>query len=272
MSTTLDLSRIRFSEANAIAACEKKWSLEYREGVVYDPSPAMGLGTIMHRLCEQWWETSAWRTFYDTMHATEPYLTDDDRWETAHWLMNRYVEHYTPMWSQVKVRKHELELSAQFGDVTVVGHLDGIYEWEDKLWLIERKTMSNFEPRMSQLWVDPQLSLYYWLAQENGLDVYGIWYDAIKTYRWKTGKHPASDSFEQAFIDRTEHQVNVALTQLNSIIDRRLDLVDGGAVATYNIGPLCNGCVFRGPCFDSLGFPELRLVNREDSDASRAAS
>src|SRR5882672_354163 len=79
----LGQNAISYSEMSTLAACEWKWKALYdgpkKEG---DSSPAMELGSEMHRLLGLWWGHSAleWRG-----NTENP---------TADWLMDRYDEHY----------------------------------------------------------------------------------------------------------------------------------------------------------------------------------
>jgi hypothetical protein len=130
---------------------------------------------------------------------------------------------------------------------------------EGRLWVVERKTMSDWS-RLEFVPSDPQVTLYWLAAVERGLDVYGIEYDAIRTYRWQQ-ERPPEDSVRRLYLDRTPEQAAQALTWLWRIMHRRddLDAWMQAPAAARGRGPIrnvhafvCRTCPYRVPCLEGM--------------------
>jgi hypothetical protein len=224
-----------------------------------------------------------------------------DPYSKAVWLMDRYSRYYAD--NDYTVIGAEMEISSRIPgtSILVVSHVDHLVKTgDDNLWLVERKTMSDWS-RLDLIDVDPQLTLYYWNLRMNGYDVYGIMFDAIRTYRWKPEKpsqkdviaaaenegmewpttkartewareqvlwhpgieRPLSESFSQLWLDRTDEQVESALKWARAIEDRRQALKVTPADAIRNIGPLCKACFYRDDCFEQFAFPHTEFEVEE---------
>lgn len=252
---------ISFSELSTLAHCEQKWWYRYEEELEGgDQSNALYLGKLVGILTAQlraglsWQLSSAW----------------DDEWPeeviyTAQWLMERYEAHYgDPLTEGALVASRvvatELELTATLpSGLQVYGFVDQLIEdHEHKLWLVERKTMKDWG-RLDYISADPQLTIYAWLVRENGWNVTGIAYDAIKTYRWKRDEHPAADSFQWLWLDRSEDQIQAALSEIGAAAHRRQNLAKG-AWPLHNVGPLCRTCFYRERCWEEMAFPPFQVI------------
>lgn len=255
---------VSFSELNTLSQCEAMWFYAW-EAQQPDPSGAAAyLGSIMHALCRAFWEGREWRIEFTEMYGTQFFdavpITMPEPWITAEWLMTRYEAHYNENARTAVKVQHEVALSAKLPNGTkVTSHLDGLYEIGGETWILERKTMGDWS-RLDLLAVDPQLTLYYWLCQENGIDVAGIAFDAIRTYRWKRDEHPPADSFEWVWLDRTQAHVDAALKQAVSGVQRRAALRRPGAVPIRSLGKHCGWCSFRDECWGDLAFPQPEIT------------
>lgn len=269
---------VSFSELNTFATCEERWYQNYVQRRQGEPTNPMRFGTVMHWLVNEWWETGkvpfAWRAG----EAEEVTLPEHGKlsYDDADWLMDRYVEHYTPMRESelhVDPEHHgETSLGATLfvpgvGEVELWGTPDGFLRAPTtrRRFLVERKTMADWR-RMEMIDVTPQETLYVWLARENGIQVDGVLFDAIKNYRWTRDKHPANDSFQHAFLYRDEEQIAGALRWATSIIQRRYDLYPAAHVGRITpivkMQPIknlsmqtCGGCTYQDTCWESLSFP-----------------
>lgn len=263
-------NRISFSEATCLAKCEYLWDLQYRNHTDRQPSQKMMLGTLFGIGAATFWLGESWReAVQEATHdeELEPILTDDTYFDAV-WLLERYERHYARMRPQVKVVGTELELEARvpYTAIKVMGHLDELWEIDGELWLVERKTYGSRD-RLDLVTVEPQESLYAWLARQCGYDIRGVIFDGAYTYRWKRDDRADSESFDMIWMDRTPAQCDAALDWLRATISRRTAL-RRGAKPMRNIGPLCKGCAGKERCFEALAFPqELQIVSPSDQAA-----
>lgn len=238
-----------YTELSTLARCEQAWYLKYVERLPDPGNAKTALGSWMHEATTAFWEGQHW-------YAATPEDVDAD---TAHWLMNRYVEHYAAARRQVRVEATELEVEASLAPgLHVRARIDQLWRIGDKLWLREFKTMGDWG-RLDALTVDPQLTLYYGIVKQHYPELWGIMFDAAKTYRWKRDQHPTSDSFQMIALDRTDEQVQIAVRSAISATERMQDLRQG----TYpvpNVGRDCSWCPFKLECWDRLAFPQLEIV------------
>lgn len=255
MTTSLAERTTSFSELSALAQCEAKWLYRYSTKLPDRPGAPLLLGSLLGWGCREMWETGdrwddvaldeeAWR-----LNGESPVDWSDEPWATARWLLTRYWLRYGDEFPEGEVTS-ELHLTATLpSGLQLQGYFDHLI---DGHVLVERKSMKDWG-RLNNLIIDPQVSLYFWLARENGYAIDSVLYDAIKTYRWKRDEHPPADSFQQVWLDRTEFQIERAIEWAESILARRSVIVDG-AYPIRNLGPLCNGCPFQDRCHDDLAF------------------
>lgn len=179
------------------------WHLHYVEGIRGEQSDAMLLGSICHSLANAFWRPSDgspgdWRSELAAMVCEEdadPNLIDvatieAEPYATAHWLMERYERHYAPMLGTVRVLSEEYDARAAIPGTRNKHQaiIDNVWEIAGKLWMVERKTFGR-QGKSSQVDVDPQLTNNLWVARDAlGLDIQGIIWDGIYTYRWKAEK------------------------------------------------------------------------------------
>lgn len=194
-----------YSELSTLADCEQKWVFRYGgEKIPTPPSTAMARGTLLHAGINGFWDTADWHlgleqgleelsTEWDpALWMTEDLLPD------VEWLLDRYAEVYYEMARAARVEHVEKELIAAVphADLRIKGFVDRFVIINGQRWLVETKTMRDWG-RLDLVTVDPQLTLYFWLAEQNDLKPYGILFDAIRTYRWKTEKPTQKALIEQ---------------------------------------------------------------------------
>lgn len=241
-----------YSELSALAQCEWKWHWLYGLGNDGPSTQPMVLGTIMHRAIADWHGYRPWDvSLADAFAGVENDVSQETR-DTAVWLMQRYDEHYYDSLSHITVKDHEIELRSWVwpDKAYLLGYLDGLYEIDGKTYIVERKTYKT-RRRLDLLGVDPQLQLYVWLARQNGLDVDGVMWDGICTYRWKGETEPAR-SFDRLILHPTQEQLDAALAWAVAGLRRR-KLLRGNANPIRNIGPSCLGCPAREDCYAGMG-------------------
>ena len=289
-----------YTELSTLASCEKKWEYRYTGPKVdTPPSPAMVKGTLLHGGTNSFWREGTYIVGLEeawgevaTQYDPSPYF---EAYADAEWLLERYSRVYGDLTRNAEVESVEKELTARLpcGE-KLKGYVDRFIIINGQRWLVETKSMADWS-RLDLMTVDPQLTLYYWLAQENGLEPYGILFDAIRTYRWKPEKptqaqvletapehilalkkteqrewaraavelhpgveRPDGESFQQLWIDRTPEQVETALGWAGAVLGRR-DALTSYARPIRNIGPFCKGCAFKDQCFDEFAFPEQTI-------------
>lgn len=243
-----------YSELSTLARCEQQWYFKYVERLPDPGNAKTALGQWMHDATAAFWKGESW----DAPDRDEVWADD------ATWLMDRYVKHYAHARMRVRVEATELELQARLApDAPLLrARVDQLWRIGDKLWLREFKTMSDWS-RIDALTVDPQLTLYYGIVKWSYPELWGIMFDAAKTYHWKRVNHPTSDSFQMIQLDRTDEQVRIAMQAAISSVDRMGTLACGDATPIPNVGRDCSWCMYRLECWDRLAFaqPEIEVVD-----------
>jgi hypothetical protein len=238
---------ISYSEAATLAGCEQKWAFSYvGEREESSKSAAMALGTEMHGAIQSWWPTGE-------------YVVESEK---AAWLMARYVEHYSAdqMYGMTELLEAEKPFAVPLGE-PFAGHLFGFFDGliqvqgivpHEGLWLHEIKTMAQWT-RLKQLPVDLQVSLYIWAARQSGFPVRGVMFDAIRTQQWVRGpERPTTESFERVWVQRTDDELDAAVSQMYSALALRDQLRgddDGARAPLKNIGQNCDWCFHVSKCF-----------------------
>lgn len=258
------------TEMSKLSHCEMAWHLSYNEGIKGEDKTYFQLGRLIDRGCTEINYRRSWQQW-----LAQLLMGEDAEWaqtpdgshvvDTATWLLERYEAFYTPTMDHT-VLHDQLDITAPIPG-TDYEHRAIIDEvWQDtsgNLWMVERKTYGRRD-RLDLVHVDPQLTLNYWAMRANGYDVMGIVFDGIYTYRWKTGKHLLSESFDRLFLDRHMEHVEAALDTVRATLARR-DALRSGAVPLRNIGPLCRNCQQRTECFERLAFPQQYILD-DDAD------
>jgi hypothetical protein len=254
------LTEASYSELSLLAHCEHKWKAVYVDGLEHETSEKMKLGTILGVCASAYWADGHWGQAFDDLRAGEDSVAEAT-WDAAKFLMSRYDQHYA-LEDRPKVVQSEVELKGDFMGTTLVGHVDQLWETPSgKRWLVERKTTGRLKQAEAFQMVSPQVSLYHWLAEENGLEIYGVVTDLIYTYVWKRDahKHPTSDTCKMIFQDRTDAQVSGALSWARRLVDRKKHLLRMPANTVRNLGYHCDGCIAQEDCWEDLSFPSVRV-------------
>lgn len=229
---------LSYSELSTLAHCEKKWDLTYgaTERENYEPSDAMKLGTEMHRLLGEWWITPK-----DGVSFTE--------YDTAGYLIQRYDEHYGPDRGDYTMIATEIPFAVRWRGSWLFGFFDGLLRdvTTGEYWLVEFKTMSDWS-RLNQLPQDKQISFYLLAASLMGLNVQGVMFDAIKTYKWVKDR-PAAESFERHWVRRTPEQLQEFQAELYSSVGRRDELSLNLEYPIRNVGKACDWCSVMPECY-----------------------
>lgn len=239
----LGQNSISYSEIATLSHCEQKWDLIYNtpDREKYASSAAMELGSEMHRLLGIWWGHGAplgWNK------------TEDP---TAEWLMDRYDQYYMEQGAPLHMEQLEVPFAVKYLNKWVFGWWDGLVRDHEtgELWIAEFKTMGNWS-RLNQIPKDKQITLYIWAARRAGLDVKGVMFDAIRTYRW-TGKnadsHEPAESFQRLWVERTDEDLILFEQELESVLNRRSELRFGSETPILNIGQSCDWCAVMPQCY-----------------------
>lgn len=257
---------IDFSSLSNLASCQWRWYARYVLGLEDRPGPAALLGTLMGELANTWWEGNPWeplmvqrleewRLEYPEADAYQP------AWmEKAHWLMERYVALYGEERDSgsVKVLASELffnlRLPGRYG--WLVGAIDQVWEIDGKVFIVERKTMSDWS-KIERHAISHQTTFYYWAAQQLGYEPWGILLDCIRTYQWKRDEHPPSDSFERRWLDRGDEHLRNAIAEAGRGLTLAKALINGQMEPIRNLNDHCSYCSYRNECLDNLGFGDL---------------
>lgn len=203
-------ARTSYTELSTLAECEQKWHYKYGgpEYVRTAPSEAMLKGTLAHIGATAFWRGGTWMHAISAYAADSENLVDPDVFDAVigdvEWLMGRYARHYGPLSHNVEVIAVEMKLGAKVPGTkfSIYGYVDELWKVNGKLWLVERKTMKDWS-RLDLVPVSPQETLYYWLAEQNGLEPYGLVFDALRTYRWALEKPTQGALIEAQTINDT---------------------------------------------------------------------
>lgn len=204
-------SMVSHTELSALAQCEMRWHLRYREGIKGDDSAALVLGRLLDRSAAAFWRDGDWASEMRLAVAEEgggdPDKVDLDRLDSiegmevpakAVWLMTRYGMQYGDEQASGAVASigQQVDLKAKIGANTYQAIIDEIWDVDGELWMVERKSYSRRD-RVAMVDVDPQLTNNLWVARVNGYDCVGIVFDGIYTYRWKREKPTQAQMMEE---------------------------------------------------------------------------
>lgn len=254
---------IDFSSLSNLAGCQWRWYARYVRDLPQKPSTALQLGTLMHELCGLWWQGTDWEPhLMSVVRAWQAENPDaefvPEYMDRAAWLMNRYVENYSHERDSVKVIATELyfkvRLPNRYG--YLVGQIDNLWEIDGHLWLVERKTGSDFN-KLDLHERSHQTTFYYWAAQQLGYEPWGIMLDFIRTYRWKRDEHPPADSFERRWLDRNTEHLNNAILEAGKGLTLAKALINGTMLPLRNFDQHCQWCDVSNQCVAELGFSDL---------------
>jgi PD-(D/E)XK nuclease superfamily protein len=271
VSGTLRSPTIDFSSLNTLTSCPKRWHYRYVQGLPEDASAALTFGSLMHELWGEFWRGSLWQA---TLKAEVQAWQDanpeaefvPEYFDKAFWLMSRYETVYGPERRDIKVIGVEVpfrvRLPGRYG--WLVGRIDGLFEIDHRLWVAEFKTMADWTKLDTYTW-DPQVSLYYWAAQQMGYEPFGILVDAARTYRWK-GERPAEESFDRRWVDRNPEHLVAAIEEAKTGLTMAKLFIAGTVKPYRNVTRDCAWCPYRNPCVAELCFDDLVIPNEFEFD------
>lgn len=222
-----------------------------------DKSPALVLGTEVHELLQARFLGQDWRALLpERARLLVPAWDDEwdlpERVDTARWLLERHEIVYPTLPRTQGVEQH-FEFQVPDGPV-VQGYMDGLVLVDGRWWLLEIKTMGDWK-RLDWLQWDRQLGTYLWAADQLGLDLAGVMYEAILTTRWKTAPdkpkgHPVTDSFQRLMLPRARFDglVKATLQDYRQAWDRYQYVQGVPTLARRNAGENCKYCRVREAC------------------------
>lgn len=269
---------ISHSGAWLLGQCERAYAFRYRDHFDTEPSKAMAKGLFIHRLLAAWWSGKPWqREAQAQVQEWRDAHPRVDEWtgEVGHepepewmadmcWLMERYAAHYVNDRQLYEVafveEEFKVKLPGRYG--WLVGRLDmGLVDQDGRLWIVDWKSMADWDSLEAYVWA-PQFSLYWHIAEQMGMEPWGVLLDALRTYRWKNPR-PLQDSFRRRWLDRSPEQVAKAVDEVTASMVRGRDILRG-AYPIRNVDRHCGWCPYREPCREELAFPTMSLEIEED--------
>lgn len=182
---------ISYSELDTLTTCEERWNRRFPEGDDAGSAIQLQRGTALHEISGTFWETGEVRTAAEVARTEELdiVLADDEELDRINWLGQRYAAFYSSWREDVKVVGTELEVEFDFPYFPIRFHctIDQVWELHGDIVVREAKSMADWR-RLELVEVTPQEGLYFYAAQQAGLEPSRIFFDAIKTYRWKPTK------------------------------------------------------------------------------------
>lgn len=286
------------TELSTLSQCEMRHHFKYVEKLEFPASIQMELGSLVGRLTNVFWHGQDWRSALATEIVEEGADIDlvklgeveEQPYADAYWLLKRYERHYEHMLKDVRVIADEYDARASIPGTRQKHQaiVDNLWEIKGKLWMVERKTYGRTDS-LDMVDVNPQLTNNLWVARTAlGVDIEGIIFDGIYTYRWKAQKptqkdlieeaaaagvkmtrdearaaveaHPGvdradSESFTMLYLDRTEKHIAAAQIEIRAQLKRR-DALRRGADPMRNLTTWCNNCPAKSTCFERLAFPQ----------------
>ena len=163
--------------------CRARYYWEYIAGFSPPSSAGQRKGSVGHASLAEWYKTGdedkAIQVASDKLFEYEQKESADlsEEWYLIAEVLKRYFE-----WSRnndrFKVLEVEQKYVFQIGDSKVVSIIDGIVEDVGGIWLLEHKFLSRVN--LSNIDLDPQLSMYFLAAKKMGYKVAGALYNVIR--------------------------------------------------------------------------------------------
>lgn len=195
---------VRGSEVSDYMRCRKRWSWRWVEGLSPKrPNNKLFFGTAFHEFLEDYHKGFAHQIaiesmrdlFAETDTSGMPPDEVDALWDMADQIARRYVHQWWPSDLSHKPIATELKFAIPLADeLYYEGMIDYIYEKDDKLWLMDHKTVKSMSQYEDNSVMDRQISRYWWawneLADGNGLvELYAgdgtpFWHPVKETVYW----------------------------------------------------------------------------------------
>lgn len=267
------------SQIDKYLACEQAYAYGYRDQWEAPfKSRAMVLGTIIHKLLDDWW--IGLDTFIDFDEVLD-YVIKNEETATledcksiaqhAQWLMQRYNKMYEGHREKVEVisvEEHYTFPLPKFGERTYALNtkIDKVMHSPDYggLVFMDHKTTGKKTKHEATADIDPQMSIYFLALQHKGLDIVIALLDMIFTYQNTKNKKPVEwdavrveDSFARYPVDRNEAMLDQAAQEAYWACDRMWHLRQGHFRPLKRLSLECTWCDFRAPCYESLQGDQL---------------
>ncbi len=263
-----------WSEIDTYRQCAFKHHARYKlDRQSTRPSRALTIGKMWHKLLE---------LLYQTGDPAEP-LAELKIWkaeEKEHtdllvWMLEGYFSQYgvgDPFWV-ANVEAVELEFllplpDIGWGELDFKGSIDLLVWIDGRLWVVDHKTGGD-KPRLKELELADQWTLYTWAARELGYEVFGSIHSYTKTRRLKR-EQPLDERFERFPIHRTDQECARVLREAT---------IQAWAAKSDNGAPRSPGdhcfyrCDFIDVCIASRRFNDdmaLHILNHEFVERERS--
>jgi hypothetical protein len=210
---------VSFSELDAIRQCDHKAELAYRQR--WSPlvvGQALNRGRIWHLIMAWHYATiKADTTVHERARGVSRLLdeAEEEDAELMAWMYNGYVERYgsDPDWEILEIEDQSLlrlpDRSGRASRFYLRMRIDLLVRTKTiprKIWLVDHKTGKDL-PHSKALDLDDQFGLYTWGKRQQGVDVFGSIFNAVRTYRHKTGDRPLEERFARPRLYRAEPEL-----------------------------------------------------------------
>lgn len=166
--------KLSASALDTFQTCPKLYEYKYVNRIRTPESEAQLVGLAFHKFMETWDPES------------NSYVCDLTNEPTAV-ALGCYMG-YASRWSQTPIKRWETEKKFEltFREHTVTGRIDGIWEIDGKLCVVEHKTTSMNLGTFAHMRVfDRQTVLYPLAAKAFGYDVDAVLLDMVQVPRWR---------------------------------------------------------------------------------------
>lgn len=263
------MKQVSASAISSFMSCQREYAFKYVDRVEPSHKPHyLYRGTAIHECIQAFWARQSYIPALEKFRAEAEARLPDFEYEDfenkefpfVSNLVRRYVEHYKEPPAGVTVIATEFELSAKLGkDTRLIGYVDLLVSWLDKLWAVEIKTSKSLPRRMGYLEVDPQETCYVWALRKHGIDVAGVLFDGINTYEYaKPDLVPAEKLFIRQNVFRTDEQL-AEFERESLLLVKQMERMKREKSWVRNLGNHCGTCAFQKPCWaEWSGMPEQR--------------
>jgi hypothetical protein len=225
---------VSYSELSSFRRCIHLWDLEYRQRwrpVVV--SAALNKGRLFHEVMALHYGgadgTIDSLGINDLLHQEDG--TQDETQELVEWMYEGYCQMWgsDPQWnileceqtSRIWLPTEHTRRTGRSSRTQLKMILDLLIKDDmGRVWLVDHKTGAQL-PNEMDLEHDDQFSLYQWGKQQEGIEIAGIIYNAVRTQRNK-GPMAPDDRFRRVMMYRTPEQLeNTAIDAYRTTLRMR---------------------------------------------------
>lgn len=278
-----DLLLVSHSQIGTWNRCSMKWHIGYNLGWTSKVQPAyFDRGHMIHEGLE---------TYYNRFKDGKPlgdasFLPDlIGQWmqsdkdlsmiSAVGKLLERYIKEYSPVEDRLlkvlDVEKHVLAdlITPKGRHYKLQGYLDLIVEVNGKVWIVDHKSSGSARFKTEQqVLMDAQLPIYAALLRDSGVDVFGMVFNFLNTYEYKTAAD-TSKLFQRIVTYRTDVELRNIVTEFGRAVD---DIYENRNDPRREFGFDCDRCAFQEPCmmnmrgvgFEKLMHPNFVLKNESE--------